>query len=85
MQIIPPINEFFSTIFPDVAVGDADSLIQTLREYYTLRTALPTVRIENNSAIIEVDTTGALSNDTDYCRAVSLCEKGKYSQAKPIL
>lgn len=85
MLIIHPINEFFSTIFPDVAVGDFDSLIQTLREYYTLRTASPMIRIENNSVFIEVDTTGALSNDTDYRRAVSLCEKGKYSQAKPIL
>ncbi|MBK9248799.1 MAG: hypothetical protein IPM69_11945 [Ignavibacteria bacterium] len=85
MQIIHPINDFLYTIFPDVTKGDTTRLLKTIEDYFTIRTSIPKVRIEDDSVIIDVDTTHIKSNDTDYRRVVSLCDKMKYSQARPIL
>ena len=34
---------------------------------------------------IEIDTTSIISQEADYKKAVALCEKGNYNEAKPIL
>jgi hypothetical protein len=34
---------------------------------------------------IEIDTPTILAQDTDYKKIISLCEKGKFAEAKPIL
>lgn len=41
--------------------------------------------IENGLLTVEVDTQGIVNQEADYKRVVSLCEKRKYSEAKPIL
>lgn len=60
-------------------------IISTLEEYYTYGPYKPRVIIDNNWVKIEIDTPTILSQEADYKKTVSLCEKGKYSEAKPIL
>lgn len=43
------------------------------------------MKIENDWVTIEIDTSAIISQEADYKTTVALCEKGKYSEAKPIL
>jgi tetratricopeptide (TPR) repeat protein len=87
MQIIHKIDDFLFTIFPELVVDKNDkSLIKnTLEKYYTYGPYKPKVSIENDWVKIEIDTTSIISQETEYKKAVALCEKGKFIEAKPIL
>lgn len=41
--------------------------------------------IEDGWVKIDIDTTAILSQEAEYRKVVSLCEKGKYKDAKPLL
>jgi tetratricopeptide (TPR) repeat protein len=43
------------------------------------------VTIEDGWVKIDIDTTAILSQEAEYIKVVSLCEKGKYKDAKPLL
>ena len=45
----------------------------------------PKVSINEDWVTIEIDSSNILSQNNDYKRVVSLCEKGNYTEAKPIL
>lgn len=85
MQIIHKIDDFLFTIFPSVKKGDEQSLKDAIQEYYTYGPYKPKVSIEDNWVKIEIDTPTIISQDSDYKKVIALCEKGKYSEAKPIL
>ncbi len=85
MQIIHKIDDFLYTIFPELMGGGKSLIISVLENYYTYGPFKPKVNIENDWVIIDIDTPTILSQETDYRKTVSLCEKGKYSEAKPIL
>lgn len=85
MQIIHKIDDFLFTIFPSVKKGDEQSLKDVIQEYYTYGPYKPKVSIEDNWIKIEIDTPTIISQDSDYKKVIALCEKGKYSEAKPIL
>ena len=85
MQIIPKIDDFLFTIFPNIKKGDEQSLIIALQEYYTYGPYKPKVSIEDNWIKIDIDSPTIVSQDGDYKKVIALCEKGKYSDAKPIL
>jgi len=85
MQIIHKIDNFLFTIFPQIKKGDNNSLIKALEEYYTYGPFKPKVTIAEGWVNIEIDTPSIISQEADYKKTVSLCEKGKYSEAKPIL
>jgi tetratricopeptide (TPR) repeat protein len=85
MQIIHIIDDFLFTIFPNVKKGDEQSLVDAIQSFYTYGPYKPKVSIEDNFVIIDIDTPTILSQDGDYKRIISLCEKGKFSEAKPIL
>lgn len=85
MQIIHQLDNFLYTLFPDLVKGDNDSLIAKLTAYYTYGPYRPKVTISNDLVIIDIDTPAILSQESDYHKAVSLCEKGRYTEAKPLL
>lgn len=87
MQIIHKIDDFLFTIFPELTGGDGNELliIHTLENYYTYGPYKPTVIIDKDWVKIEIDTPTIISQEADYRKTVALCEKGKYSEAKPIL
>lgn len=65
--------------------GNNSLIISTLTDYYTINNQKPIVSIENGWAIIKLDIPNILSQETDYQKVISFCEKGKYLDAKPIL
>lgn len=85
MQIIHKIDDFLYTIFPKIKKGDEQSLIDAIQEYYTYGPYKPKVSIEDNWIKIDIDTPTIVSQEGDYKKVIALCEKGKYSDAKPIL
>ena len=85
MQIIHKIDNFLYTIFPSVIQGDQQSLLNAIQVFYTYGSYKPKVSIEDNWVRIEIDTPTIISQDGDYKKVIALCEKGKYSEAKPIL
>ncbi len=85
MQITHKIDDFLFTIFPNIKKGDEQSLINAIQEFYTYGPYKPKVSIEDNWVKINIDTPTIVSQDGDYKKVIALCEKGKYSEAKPIL
>lgn len=86
MQITHKIDDFLFMIFPELR-GNKDSklVIEIFTKYYTYGVYKPTVTVENDIVIIEIDTNKIVAEDSDYRKMITLCEKGKYSDAKPIL
>ncbi len=85
MQIIHKIDDFLFTMFPDINRDDINSLADALEKYYTYGKCKPKVSIENDLITIEIDTPSILEQEQDYRKIVAFCEKGKFSEAKPIL
>jgi tetratricopeptide (TPR) repeat protein len=85
MQIIHKIDNFLYTIFPSVIQGDQQSLLIAIQEFYTYGPYKPKVIIDNDFITIEIDTPTILAQGIDYQKVISFCEKGRYSDAKPIL
>ena len=85
MKIIHKIDEFLFTIFPELKGLDHQLITSVLKKFYTYGPFQPIVTIENDLVKIEIDTPTIFSQETDYKKTISLCEKGKYSEAKPIL
>ncbi len=85
MKIIHKIDDFLYTIFPSIKKGDNDIIIDTLQKYYTYGPSKPKVSIEREWITIEIDTPEIISQESDFNKIVKLCEKGNYSEAKPIL
>jgi tetratricopeptide (TPR) repeat protein len=85
MQIIHKINDFFFTLFPDFRFDNQDVIVVAMKKQYTYGPFVPTVTLEEDLVIIEVDTETILTQDADYNKTVALCDKGKFDQARPIL
>jgi Tfp pilus assembly protein PilF len=86
LQIIHRIEDFLFELFPNIknAPDTNSALKEELIRYYTIDDSIPTVEIENGWVIITI-TNPAQQQDADFKRAVSLCEKKMFSQAKDIL
>ncbi|MEI7502851.1 MAG: tetratricopeptide repeat protein, partial [Paludibacter sp.] len=85
MQIKFIKEDFLFTIFPELANSENSEIISVLENYYSYDSIKPTVKIEDNIVIVEINTPKILSLETDFRKVVSLCEKGNYSEAKPVL
>jgi Tfp pilus assembly protein PilF len=86
MQIIHKIDDFLFTIFPKIKMGGGNSLIiSELESYYTYGPFKPAITINNEWVTIQIDIPTIISQEADYRKTVALCEKGKYTEAKPIL
>lgn len=85
MQFNHKIDNFLFTIFPHLKEADNETIISALIGYYTYGPYKPKVTINNDTVTIDVDTPAILTQEADYKKVVSLCEKGRYNEAKPIL
>jgi Tfp pilus assembly protein PilF len=85
MVIIHKIDNFLLEIFPELIGGGKLLIINTLENYYTFASIKPRVSINDDFVKIEIDTSSILAQEIDFQKVVSFCEKGKYSEAKPIL
>jgi len=85
MRIIHKFDDFLFTIFPNVKDHTESSLLSELEKYYSYATFKPIVKVDDGWVIIDVDSEKILSHEADFQKVISLCEKGKYLEAKPIL
>jgi len=85
MQIIHKKDDFLYGLFPKSKKGDDISLMEAVREYYTYGPYKPKVSVDDSWVTIDIDTPTIFSQDGDYKKVVNLCERAKYSDAKPIL
>ncbi|WP_426094061.1 tetratricopeptide repeat protein [Flavobacterium sp. DSR2-3-3] len=83
MKIIHKIDHFLYTIFPDIT--DNENIVKILEEYYTYGPYKPKVKIENGFVIVEIDIVSITSQEVDFKKAISFCENGSFSEAKPLL
>jgi len=85
MQINHKIDSFLYTIFPSVPQGDQQSLIVAIQNFYTFGPYKPKVTVSNDFVKIEIDTSTIITQERDYQKVISFCEKGNFHEAKPIL
>lgn len=87
MTIIHPINDFLFTLFPKTNKTEEDIkvLIQEIEAYYTWGNIKPRVSIIDDLVTIEFDGDTVKSQTDEFKKVISLCEKGKYNEAKPML
>jgi Tfp pilus assembly protein PilF len=83
MQIIHRIDDFLHTIFPNIK--DEKHIISVMEDFYTYESNKPKVRIQNGFVIVDIDFTSVTSQEIDFKKAISFCENGKFSEAKPLL
>lgn len=83
MQIIHRIDDFLHTIFPNIK--DENQIINVMEDFYTYGSNKPKVRIENGFVIVEIDIVSIASQESDFKKAISFCENGKFAEAKPLL
>src|SRR5205809_729164 len=84
MQIIQKIEDLLFDLFPN-AKGNNELLKEELIKYYTYGPYKPNVTITDDLVIISIDTPAIISQQDEYNKAINLCERGKYSEAKKIL
>ncbi len=88
MKIKHRIDSFLFTIFPNISEnwgGDNSLIINELESYYTYGPYKPKVTIQDEWVTIDIDIPSILTQVSDYRKVVSLCEKGLFKEAKPIL
>ena len=85
MIISHKIDEFLFTIFPELTGGGNDLIINTLKEYYKSGPFTPNVTIKDNWVTIEIDVNSIINQEVEFRKTVTLCEKGNFQEAKPIL
>lgn len=86
MVIIHKIEDFLVELFPNYGMTkDVNTLKEELEKYYTYGVFRPKISIQDGWAKVEIDTPKIASLEADYRKAISLCEKGNFQQAKPLL
>ena len=83
MQIIHRIDDFFKSLFPNVK--NEQELISTIEIFYSFGSSKPKVKIENGFLIVDIDVDSLVNQEIDFKRVISFCERGNYSEAKPVL
>ena len=83
MQIIHKIDDFLHTIFPNIK--DENQIINAMVDFYSYGSYKPKVKIENGFVIVEIDIISITSQEVDFKKAISFCENGRFSEAKPLL
>ena len=87
MRLIHKLDDFLLTMFPELMenLSNNDLIIKTLQNFYSFNNILPKVYILNDFVYIEIDLLSVVALDSDFKKAVSLCEQGNFADAKPIL
>jgi len=87
MIIIHKINDLLFNLFPKaIEKGKGmESLKEAIIEYYTFGPFLPKVEIDGDFVKIEIDTSTITSQKAEFDAVIKHCERGNFSQAKPLL
>lgn len=85
MHIVHKIDNILTSIFPNINIQDACSIISVLEHYYTYNGVKPKVSIEREFVFITVNTNKIINQEKDFNKVLSLSEKGNYSEAKRVL
>jgi hypothetical protein len=87
MIIIHKINDLLFSLFPKAMEQEKsmESLKEALIAYYTFGPFRPKVEIEGEFVKIEIDTSTIASQKAEFDTVVKHCERGNFSQAKPLL
>ena len=87
MRIVHYIDDFLLELFPKYLNSNKnkDILKEELTSYYTFGPYLPSVTIDNEWAIIDLDVPKILELESDFNKVVSFCEKKKFVEAKKLL
>lgn len=83
MQIIHKIDDFLNTLFSNI--NNDNDIIKIMEDFYTYGSYKPKVKIENGFVIVDIDISNIANQENDFRKAISFCENGKFSEAKPIL
>ncbi len=84
MKIQHKIDDFLFELF-SMKEKNIESLKELLIKYYSYGPFKPIISINNDWITIEIDTPTIITQENDYRKTVTLCEKGKYTEAKTIL
>jgi tetratricopeptide (TPR) repeat protein len=88
MKIIHKIDDFLFTLFPNLSKqmgGGKNFIINELEEFYSFGPHKPNVKIDGDYVIIEIDSQKILSQESDYRKIITLCERRSFDEAKPLL
>ena len=87
MKILLEIDDFLLELFPNYknSENNLEILKDELIQYYSVGPYKPTVTIKEGWAIIEIDTSTIINQQSDFRRVVTLCEKTNYTEAKKLL
>lgn len=84
MTIIFKIDDFLFELFP-VEKNNLDQLKDFLVRFYTEGPFEPKIEIADNHVKIQIDTARIAEDKAAYQKLITLCEKGDYSIAKPLV
>jgi tetratricopeptide (TPR) repeat protein len=88
MKIIHKIDDFLFTLFPNLSKqmgGGKNFIINELEKFYSFDPHKPNVKIDGDYVIIEIDSQKILSQESDYRKIITLCERRSFDEAKPLL
>lgn len=86
MKIYQIVDDFLYSLFEiERGVGESERLVEAIKEYYTTDKYIPEIKIEGGIVVVEIDVNRILTEEADFRKAISFCEKGQYDKALPIL
>lgn len=87
MIIVHKIDSFLLELFPNArgVTNSKEALAKVIEEFYSHGLIKPKVSIEGETVVVEIDIDKTVSQVAHFKKAVSLCEEGKYNEAKAIL
>jgi tetratricopeptide (TPR) repeat protein len=85
MELIHFRDAFFYSLFPELEKGDAKAIKDVLTKFYRVGIYEPKIVIEENLVRVVVDLNAIAPMTKEHKRIISLCEKGKFQEAKSHL
>lgn len=84
MQIIHKVDDFLYKLF-EIKDRNKESLVNAIRNYYTLDGQSPDVQENDSIIVVNVDIDGLHINALKYRKMIGLCEERKFEQAYPLV
>lgn len=85
MIIYHPISDFLFELFPDAKGKGTEGLLELIRKFYSLGDFAPDVLEVDGVIEVHIDEMKLATDVRQFHRAVALCEKGHFYEAKKIL
>lgn len=87
MTIYLHTGEMLFNLFPELKGIDAtdELIIERIRQYYTVGHRVPEVTFKDGLVVVDFGEWPDEEDEFEFDKAIRLCDKGKYREAKPIL